>query len=71
MVGALFIDLSKAFDTLGHSPLLAKPPAYGIDGNELLLFTDYLFGRQQYVQLGKTTSSMQPVYGGVPQGSIL
>ena len=71
MVGAVFIDLSKAIDTLGHSTLLAKLPAYGIDGNELLWFTDYLFGRQQYVQLGKSTSSMQPVYSGVPQGSIL
>ena len=71
MVGAVFIDLSKAFDTLGHSTLLTKLPAYGINGNELLWFTDYLFGRQQYVQLGKSTSSMQPVYSGVPQGSIL
>ena len=71
MVGAVFIDLSKAFDTLGHSTLLAKLPAYGIDGNELLWFTDYLFGRLQYVQMGKSTSSMQPVYSGVPQGSIL
>jgi hypothetical protein len=57
MVGAVFIDLSKLFDTLGHSTLLAKLPAYGIDGNELSWFTDYLFGRQQYVQLGKCTSA--------------
>ena len=71
MVGAVFIDLSKAFDTLGHSTLFAKLPTYGINGNELLWFTDYLFGRQQYVQLGKSTSSMQSVYSGVPQGSIL
>ena len=71
MVGAVFIDLSKAFGTLGHSTLLAELPAYGINGNKLLWFTDYIFGRQQYVQLGKNTSSMQLVYSGVPQGSIL
>ena len=71
MVGAVFIDLSKAFDTLGHSILLGKLPAYGVHDNELLWFTDYLFGRQQYVQLGKGTSSMQSIYSGVPQGSIL
>ena len=71
MVGAVFIDLSKAFDTLGHSILLGKLPAYGVHDNELIWFTDYLFGRQQYVQLGKGTSSMQSIYSGVPQGSIL
>ncbi len=71
MVGAVFIDLSKAFDTLGHSILLSKLPAYGVHDNELLWFTDYLFGRQQYVQLGKVTLSMRPIYSGVPQGSIL
>ena len=71
MVGAVFIDLSKAFDTLAHSILLGKLPAYGVHDNELIWFTDYLFGRQQYVQLGKGTSSMQSIYSGVPQGSIL
>ena len=71
LVGAVFIDLCKAFDTLSHSTLLTKLPAYGIVGNELELFTDYLFQRQQVVYLGSSTSDLRPVCTGVPQGSIL
>ena len=37
----------------------------------MIWFTDYLFGRQQYVQLGIDKSSNQPLLCGVPQGSIL
>ena len=71
LVGTVFIDLSKAFDSLSHAVLLTKLEAYGIKGNELLWFTDYLFSRQQYVSTGATKSSIEPVFCGVPQGSIL
>ena len=70
-MGAVFIDLCKAFDTLSHSTLLSKLPAYGIADNELELFTNYLFGRQQVVLFGSSISNIQLVLGGVPQGSIL
>ena len=40
-------------------------------GNELELFTDYLFQRQQVVYLESCTSDVRPVCSGVPQGSIL
>ena len=43
LVGAVFVDLSKAFDTISHSILLTKQPSYDIDGNELTWFEDYLF----------------------------
>ena len=43
IVGAVFIDLSKAFDTVSHSCLLNKLPSYGINDKELHWFTDYLF----------------------------
>ena len=42
-----------------------------MNGRELAWFTDYLFGRQQYVQLCMNKSSNQPLFTGVPQGSIL
>ena len=71
MVGTVFVYLCKVFNTLSHSNLLGKLPAYGIVCNELELFTDYLFQRQQIESFGSTTSDIWPVFHGVPQGSIL
>ena len=71
LVGAVFIDLTKAFDTIGHSTLLSKLPSYGINENELEWFKDYLFNRKQLVNYLNETSSFRNVNCGVPQGSIL
>ena len=71
LVGAVFIDLSKAFDTIGHSILLSKLPCYGIDESELQWFTDYIFRRHQTVCYLNEFSEPYPVTCGVPQGSIL
>ena len=49
LVGVVFIDLSKAFDTINHSKVLTKLPSYGIDGKELRWFEDYLFNRPAQV----------------------
>ena len=65
------MDLKKAFDTLSHGVLLTKLQAYGVHGKELAWFTAYLFGRQQYVQLGMNKSSNQPLISGVPQSFIM
>ncbi|PFX18701.1 RNA-directed DNA polymerase from mobile element jockey [Stylophora pistillata] len=48
--GAIFIVLSKSFDTISHSVLLQKLSRYGIQDNELNWFTDYLFLRNQIAQ---------------------
>ena len=68
----IFIDLSKAFDTVDHTIMLDKLNTYGIKGRTLNWFKSYLNGRVQYVNLGdrgKTDELL--IKCGVPQGSIL
>ena len=67
----VFLDFSKAFDTVNHTILLKKMERYGIRGIPLELFASYLTNRQQYVQMGNTVSSQQTITCGIPQGSSL
>ena len=67
----IFLDLSKAFDTLDHSILLDKLHFYGIKNTPLNWFKSYLSKRCQYVDFNGTESSKLPLTTGVPQGSIL
>ena len=71
LVGAVFIDLTKAFDTLNHGKLLSKLKSYGISDNEYQCFQDYLFNRTQQVLYKDCLSATGNVTSGVPQGSIL
>ena len=64
----LFMDLSKAFDTINHDLLLAKPHAYGFSKNALNLMCSYLKNRKQRVQINNF-SAAKTVIAGVPQGS--
>ena len=67
----IFIDLTKAFDTVDHNILLKKMYHYGIRGCVNNLFKSYLTNRQQFVKINNVSSKMKPVTCGVPQGSVL
>jgi len=71
IVGAVLMDLSKAFDCIPHDLLIAKLSAYGFDKNTLKFFLSYLKGRKQSVNIKGKLSSFMDVLAGVPQGSIL
>ena len=67
----VYMDLSKAFDTLDHKVLLHKLRYYGLSGATLSWFDSYLSDRCQYVEINQVQSSFLPITTGVPQGSIL
>ena len=67
----IFLDLSKAFDTIDHNILLSKLHYYGIRGIALKWFHSYLSYRQQLVYTPTSTSLPQVLNYGVPQGSVL
>ena len=67
----IFIDLSKAFDTLNHVILLSKLKYYGLDENAISWFKSYLSDRKQYVEIENVKSSIKDIQTGVPQGSTL
>ena len=67
----IFLDLSKAFDTIDHNILLTKLHHNGIRGTAHSWFKSYLTNRKQYTAYGKCLSSPAEIYWGVPQGSIL
>ena len=69
--GTIFVDLSKAFDTLSYDILLYKLKFYGISGVEYKLLSSYLSNRKQYVMFNKKNFEFTEIRTGVPQGSIL
>jgi len=77
IVGSIFCDLEKAFDSVNHSLFIKKLPYYGIMGKAKLLIESYLSNRYQRVQLTNSMLNCTAVLGwtevkhGVPQGSVL
>ena len=68
---SIFLDLSKAFDTLNHNILLKKLDFYGLSSKSLILFASYLSNRKQYCEYNGISSEILETNIGVPQGSIL
>ena len=67
----IYLDFSKAFDSLIYDILLSKLKHYAIQENALQLPSSYLKDRGQYVQLDNVKSSSHAVICGIPQGSVL
>jgi len=70
-IDCVYIDYSKAFDSVVHNKLLAKLSAYGIEGNLFFWIKCFLCDRTQYVVIDGHCSSVHKVLSGVPQGSVL
>ena len=70
-VGAVFLDLAKAFDCVNHAILLKKLPGYGIGGDAHSWLKSFLCNRTQQVVFQTSLSSEGPITVGIPQGSIL
>ena len=60
--GAIYVDLSKAFDTISHLSVFAKLSRFGIVGTPNEWFTNYLFRRSQQVVFDSVLSTPQPIF---------
>ena len=67
----IYLDLSKAFDTINHNILLEKLNYYGVSGMANNLIKSYLTSRKQYVDFQEAKSALLDIKTGIPQGSIL
>ena len=68
---AIYLDFSKAFDSVPHGRLVHKLEAYGVQGKVLNWVRDFLSNRSQFVSINDCKSNTIPVTSGVPQGSVL
>ena len=69
--GAIFKDLSKAFDCTLHELLIAKLVANGCDNHSLKIMESFLSNRPQRTKINNVFSRYSEIIYGVPQGSIL
>ena len=71
VTGAVFLDMSKAFDTVDHAILFNKLSITGLSDVFVDWFRSYLLQRPQITVIGNTYFTAKPVTVGVPQGSVL
>ena len=67
----IYLDLSKAFDTLNFDNLIQNLQCFGVTGIPLVWFNTYLINRKQYVEIENIQANTSEITTGVPQGSVL
>ena len=70
-VDVILLDFSKAFDTVPHQRLLQKLNKYGIRNHTLNWISSFLTNRTHHVVVNGSTSNVESVLSGVPQGTVL
>ena len=70
-IDVIYLDFSKAFDSVPHQRLIHKLTAYGISGSLINWISHFLKDRKQRVRINTSYSEFAPVTSGIPQGSIL
>lgn len=71
MIGVMFVDFKRAFETVSKKFLLKKLRSYGIGGQVLKCFESYLTNRNQKIKYMQEVSDKRLIEHGVPQGSVL
>ena len=71
VVDSIYMDFSKAFDSVPHRRLIGKLESYGVRGKILNWITEFLTARSQVVKVNNAESSLALVLSGIPQGSVL
>ena len=69
LVGLVYIDLKKAFDTVDYNILRKKLELYGVQQRELSWFKSYLSNRKQFCRVSGVDSKIGDIEVGVPKGS--
>lgn len=71
LVGIVFLDFRRAFETINRGLLILKLRKYGFGGNVLRWLSEYLEDRTQQTRYSSATSSIKNSKHGVPQGTVL
>lgn len=70
-MASVSVDYSKAFDKINHQILIAKLKYLGPEEILIKFFTNYLYGKSQFVSVGELQSRSEIIPSGVPLGSVL
>ena len=71
MIGSIYLDFARAFDSINHKRLIEKLTDMGVPNELVTLIRSYLANRVIRTKFNHSVSSPRKLHCGVPQGSIL